>query len=192
MEIHLSRAPNGQGVVFATDSDRQAWQALPVGVELAITVRHPRNPKFHRWTRALITTLTANWPGEYRPTEAEVMRWLKIYTGLFDMVTDLETGAKVPALRSTSFDSMSQEDYAEWWVGLALPTCAAKLGITTEQLVDELGIAKAELVTVDNLFRSSHGQAKIGKAYKLRLDASGSPNASEGTAAGSGTAAPGL
>lgn len=144
-EIHLKRAPNGNGVIFSSEADRLAWGKLPLDKEMAITVRYPRNPQFHRWTRALISVLTDNWPGEYRPTEAEVVRWLKIYTGLFEMVTDLETGAKLPQVRSTSFDSMSQDEYFDWWTGLALPTCAAKLGINTEELVNELGIARAEL-----------------------------------------------
>lgn len=136
MEIHIIKNNDGR-INCSTDIDKAAWDKIPCGTQFAITIRRPRNPKFHRMTWALITLLADNWPGEVAITPEQAMRWLKLKTGHCQVEKDIESGEDVVIPLSTAFDSMSQNAYEEWWSNAVL-SVSEKLGIEVEDLSDRL------------------------------------------------------
>lgn len=136
-EIRLIKSTNGIVDAIGQD-DAKAWAAIPCGVEFTATIRRPRNPKFHRFAWAIVTIAADNWPGDYAPTAEQVMRWLKMKTGLVDIERDLDTGEQIVVPKSIRFDAMSEDEFHPWFNDLALPAISAHLGITIEQLIGEM------------------------------------------------------
>lgn len=136
-EIRLVKGMDGSVDAIGQD-DAKAWAAIPCGVEFTATIRRPRNPKFHRFAWAIVTIAADNWPGEQSPTPEQVMRWLKMKTGLVDIEPNPDTGAMEVWPKSIRFDAMSEDEFKPWFHDLALPCVAAHLGITVEQLAGEM------------------------------------------------------
>jgi hypothetical protein len=136
-EIHLIRRPGGIVDPVGPD-DAAAWGAVELDQVFTATIRKPRNSKFHRFAWAMVTVAADNWPGDSNPTPAQVMRWLKLKTGLVDIEPNPDTGVMEVWPKSIRFDAMSEDEFHPWFHDLALPAVAAHLGITIEQLTGEM------------------------------------------------------
>ena len=130
-DLHLIKR---SGKLFpATERDKQTWDKVPKDVTFRVHLQVPRNPKHHKWSWTLADLLADNWQGDYRPSSDEVMRYLKMRTGLVEVMRDLETGEDVVVPSSTSFSAMDQTSYQEWF-DKALKVASAVLGVSVEEL----------------------------------------------------------
>lgn len=131
-EIYLQKA-GGLQVILETDYDKKLWDLIPEGRTIAIRPRVPRNPRFHRWSRCLISFLADNWPGG-PINDDQAARWLKRKTGLVRIEKDPETGEFWIVENSTAWDSMDDHAYRHWIYEEAIPAIAILLGMDRGEL----------------------------------------------------------
>jgi hypothetical protein len=127
-----------QGFVPADMMADEFMQKVPVGAEVLITIRKPRNPKHHRKLFALLNVTlqqTDRW------ADATVLlEDLKLATGLFETRVSALSGMPYPVPASISFAAMSQDRF-ELWYDKAIRVLSEHLGTDVEALSAEVAAA---------------------------------------------------
>ncbi len=178
-DLHLIK--KGGKLYPSTETDKGIWDKVPNNVTFRVKLQVPRNPGFHRKSWCLAEIVAENWQGEYRPTSAEVMRYLKFKTDLVDYARNLETGEDEVYPASTSFSAMDQTAYQAWF-DKALKVASAVLGVPVEEIdrqVREDGIegrceapecTEGKAIHLHHIFSGHSGRSRSDKlGYVINL-----------------------
>lgn len=127
-----------QGFVPADIMAEEAMQKVPVGAQVLLTVRKPRNVHHHRKLFALLNLAveqTDRWADA-----AILLEDLKLATGLFETRVSALTGMPYPVPASISFAAMSQDRFEQWY-RKAVAVLSEHLGTDVETLSAEVAAA---------------------------------------------------
>jgi hypothetical protein len=114
---------------------------VPVGSQVLLTVRKPRNVQHHRKLFALLNVVTQQ-TDRWADTTI-LLEDLKLATGLFETRVSGLNGMPYPVAASISFAAMSQDRF-ELWYAKAIAVLSEHIGTDVETLareVDELTAA---------------------------------------------------
>lgn len=102
--------PTAQGLVPMYDSDHEAMHRLPRDHPVLVTIKRPRNYKFHKKFFALLRLTIDNIPDSFGITTIdELLVRIKIDLGLCDVVIKDRLKYIVP--HSISFAAMDEEEF---------------------------------------------------------------------------------
>ena len=117
MAIKFSMVKDGNRFVSADEMTDDAMKAIKNGAEVIVTVNRPRNPKHHRLFWAMLNKVVEQLDENQRllyPTPESLLAGVKIALGYYDMVRSLD-GMPLPVLKSTNFESMSQDEFRRFF-----------------------------------------------------------------------------
>lgn len=127
------------GFVPADIMSEEMLATIPVGREVLLTIRRPRNPKHHRKLFALLN-LVVEQTDRWADTSV-LLKDLKLATGLFETRVSALTGLPYPVPASISFAAMSQDRF-EGWYEKAIKVLSEHIGTDVETLRGELAEAE--------------------------------------------------
>jgi hypothetical protein len=114
---------------------------IPEGGEVLVTVRRPRNPKYHRWFFALLQKVIENTDARWN--EEQLLYALKMATNHCEPVPAL-TGEVILRPKSINFASMGEIEFKSF-VTRCLDEIHLNLGIDPDLLMDEVSAEHGEL-----------------------------------------------
>jgi hypothetical protein len=129
-----------QGFVPADVMSQDMLDAIPIGKEVLLSIRKPRNPSHHRKLFALLK-VTIDQTDRWADTTV-LLEDLKLATGLFTTRISAFTGMPYPAAASISFASMPQDRFEEWY-RKATAVLSEHLGTDVETLSAEVAALAA-------------------------------------------------
>lgn len=112
MATELLLMREGNALAAAEQTSFEAIQGMKHGEYVTATVRRSRNPRHHRKLFALLKVVLEGQ--DLFPTTDDLLRALKLATGLFDTGKTIE-GITYTIPRSINFASMDQATFAEWY-----------------------------------------------------------------------------
>ena len=124
-----------QGFVPADIHAEDFLNTVPIGREVLLSIRKPRNPGHHRRLFGLLkVTLdqTDRWADS-----TVLLEDLKLATGLFETRVSAFTGMPYPVAASISFASMNQDRF-EAWYAKAIAVLSDHLGTDVDTLAQEV------------------------------------------------------
>ncbi len=124
-----------QGFVPADIMADEWMQKVPVGREVLLSIRKPRNVQHHRKLFALLNVVVSQ-TDRWADTTI-LLEDLKLATGLFETRVSALTGLPYPVPASISFSAMSQDRFAAWYLK-ALTVLSEHLGTDVETLSREV------------------------------------------------------
>ena len=127
-----------QGFVPADVMADEMMQKVPVGAQVLLTVRKPRNVQHHRKLFALLNVVTQQ-TDRWADTTI-LLEDLKLATGLFETRVSGLNGMPYPVPASISFAAMSQ-DLFELWYAKAIAVLSEHIGTDVETLAGEVAAA---------------------------------------------------
>lgn len=100
------------GALFPMDDDGREMLAAVKDKRVVVHVHAPRNVLHHRLLFALLRDIcqAGAWDGD----EESLLAWLKIATGLVDMIVGPD-GRPYYVPRSIAFESMDQASFSRWF-----------------------------------------------------------------------------
>lgn len=134
MDIALIKKDNKLEPVY--QSDIETIKGLETGREYWFNLKNSRNLKHHRKLFAIIKLFIANTDGKY--TTEQVLAWLKIKAGYYNVISVSVKGKKTPFSipDSISFEKMGQKKFSEFYEHSVI-LMADALGITVYVLENE-------------------------------------------------------
>jgi hypothetical protein len=108
---------------------------IPEGGEVMVSIRMPRNPKFHRWFFALLRKVIDNTDNRW-PNEDQLLYALKMATGHCEPAPAL-TGEVLLLPKSINFASMGELAF-KTFVARCLDEIQLNLGIDPDLLMEEV------------------------------------------------------
>ncbi|WP_336488333.1 DUF1367 family protein [Methylobacterium nigriterrae] len=125
-----------QGFVPADIMSDEFMQRVPIGREVLLSIRKPRNVQHHRKLFVLLNVVIQN-TDRWADTTI-LLEDLKLATGLFETRISALTGLPYPVPASISFAAMSQERFESWYAK-AVRVLSEHLGTDVETLSREAG-----------------------------------------------------
>jgi len=123
-----------EGLKPVDEAARETFAALKAGQDVLAAVHRPRHIEHHNWFMAMLQKV-AEAKGE---TQDYLLAQIKIALGLVDFIR-MPSGKVVAALRSVSFESMDQAEFAEVSVAAVRLICEQILpGLEPSELTAEI------------------------------------------------------
>lgn len=128
--MYLVKTKSG---VFVPYDDADHEKAKKIAAGTVVKAGKPRNYQFHKKAFAL---MMAGFSNQEKYPSFEIFRKvMTILAGYYDEVESKRGVEYIP--RSLSYENMNAEEFEEWY-NAVLPVIANHIGVTVEELLNEL------------------------------------------------------